>query len=69
MIALEEYHRDKRKENSEYLWRNAGAVRIKFGKTFIKTDISCRGSSFQMNDTPLDEKNHVIRKIKRLRNE
>lgn len=69
MIALEEFKKDKRKENSEYLWRRAGAVRIKMGKNIIKTDISCRGLSFQMNATPFEEKNQTIRKIRRLRNE
>lgn len=66
MIALEEFRKDKRKENSEY---HAGAVRIKMGKNIIKTDISCRGLSFQTNVTPFEEKNQAIRKIKRIRNE
>lgn len=69
MIALEEFKKNKRKENNEYLWRHTEADRIKMGKNIIKMDISCRGLSFQMNASPVEEKNQTLRKIKRLRNE
>jgi hypothetical protein len=44
-------------------------VKVKLGKNIIKTDISCRGLSFQVNETSYDENIQTIRKIKRIRND